>query len=118
MLQPEDTDKSIKKNPSELYGRDYFFGKSSGYPAEGYCQLRDNWHSWLSLISQIKAPPGTFIDLGSAYGYLVSTARQNGYRAFGCDLSAYALEQEPDLRPLLARADVHRLPFRGGKLMW
>ena len=112
MLESEKSNNCPSEGSSELYGRDYFFGKSSGYPAEGYAQLRGNWEDWLSLISRIKAPPGVLIDLGSAYGYLVSAARKTGYRAFGCDISSFALRQEAELNPLLAQADVHRLPFR------
>jgi len=113
MLESEKSNNCPSAGSSELYGRDYFFGKSSGYPAEGYAQLRGNWEDWLSLISRIKAPPGVLIDLGSAYGYLVSAARKTGYQAFGCDISSFALRQETELNPLLAQANVHRLPFRG-----
>lgn len=114
MVQPGQKDRSASKTSGDLYGRDYFLGKSSGYPAEGYGELRDNWKGWLSLISQVHPPPGVFVDLGSAYGYLVSAARQAGYKAFGCDISSYALHQESGVKPMLAQADVHHLPFPSG----
>ncbi len=96
-----------------LYDHGYYHGETSGYPSEGYACHHPDWTPWLDLISLFK-PSGTLLDLGCAYGYLVLAAAQRGYRAWGADISSYALVQEADAKPRMARADLSRLPFATG----
>ncbi len=94
----------------ERYGADYFFGKTSGYPETGYAAAHPDWRPWLDLIQQL-IPSGSLVDLGCAYGYLVQEARARGFRSVGLDISSFALQQEPELRPFLVRAHLSRLPL-------
>ncbi len=93
----------------ETYGRGYFHGSNSGYPSGGYASAHPDWKGWLQFLQLIK-PQGVLLDLGCAYGYLVQTARQFGYRSFGFDISAYALRQEPAMGPFLVQAHLKQLP--------
>jgi len=95
---------------SDLYDEGYFYGKNSGYPTEGYRVGRPDWTAWLEFIHLLR-PRGVFVDLGCAYGYLVNEARQRGYRAFGLDVSRFALRQEANFRPWLLEASASRLPL-------
>jgi SAM-dependent methyltransferase len=99
---------------SEVYGEDYFHGRTSGYAPEGYALCHPDWSAWLDVLWKIR-PGGVFIDAGCAYGHLVKAARERGYQAFGVDISRYALAQEPAARSWLARADASRLPLRSGQ---
>ena len=56
-------------------------------------------------------PAGVLLDVGCAYGYLVSESRRRGYSAFGVDVSHFALRQEPSIRPWLLEAGASPLPF-------
>ncbi|UCF39057.1 MAG: methyltransferase domain-containing protein [Acidobacteriota bacterium] len=94
-----------------LYSHDYYSGATSGYPTEGYSTLQGMWKDWLDILTLIRPAPGTLLDLGSAYGYLVREALHRGYSAYGIDVSSYALVQERSLRENLVRGDIHDLPF-------
>jgi len=98
------------KSPLELYGKGYFHGENSGYPAEGYALHHPDWSAWLDVL-QILKPSGVFLDIGCAYGYLVNEARRRSYCAFGLDVSHFALHQEPAFRPWLMEARGSALPF-------
>jgi SAM-dependent methyltransferase len=98
---------------SDLYNEGYFHGQSSGYPREGYRSGRPDWAAWLDFMRLVK-PAGVLLDVGCAYGYLVNTARQRGYRAFGLDISPFALRQEPSFRAWLLGASAVSLPFKDG----
>ncbi len=111
MSQPEtDSASTDSRAEDRLYGHGYYHGQTSGYPPEGYARRHPDWEPWLDLIA-LARPQGVFIDLGCAYGYLVEAAGRRGYRAFGADISSFALAQEPSIAPRLARADLARLPF-------
>ena len=94
----------------QLYGHDYFAGISSGYPECGYARAHPDWAPWLDLIGLIQ-PQGRLVDLGCAFGYLVQEARTRGYRAFGLDISPYALSSEPGIGGLI-EGDLQVLPLR------
>ncbi len=95
---------------SRLYDRAYFYGETSGYAKEGYPNDHPDWSLWLDLIQAVK-PSGVLLDLGCAYGYLVSEAIRRGYRAIGLDVSTYALSQAPAERLPLILADTRRIPL-------
>ena len=65
--EPNATSTVPSGKSASLYDRGYFHGETSGYPTEGYSQLRDAWKAWLSLLTEIKPPPGNLVDLGGAY---------------------------------------------------
>ena len=96
----------------EIYGRGYYHGENSGYPEEGYRSAHPDWGPWLDLIGRIKPPPGTLFDCGTAFGFLPGGAEARGYRALGCDISSYALQQEPSFRDFLIRGNSERLPVK------
>lgn len=102
------------KAVEERYGRGYFHGETSGYPSQGYAAGHQDWTAWLDFLSLVK-PSGTLIDLGCAYGYLVTQARERGYKAFGLDISGFALSQEPKVQPYLAQAHLQKLPVASGQ---
>ncbi len=96
-----------------LYDHDYFHGKSSGYPPEGYARAHPDWGPWIELLEAIQ-PQGPWVELGCAYGYLTEAVRGSGRRAVGLDLSDYALSQHPPARPFLVQGDAQELPFANG----
>jgi SAM-dependent methyltransferase len=96
----------------EIYGHGYYHGENSGYPAEGYSSAHPDWDPWLDLIGTVKPPPGILFDCGTAFGFLPGGAESRGYRALGCDISSYALKQEPSFRDLLLRGDSEKLPLK------
>lgn len=95
---------------SRLYEDDYYRGPESSYGPEGYERRHPNWDDWLELIAYFR-PRGTLLDLGCAFGYLVAAARNRGYRAFGVDLSTYALRQTGPAAGDCAAADLACLPW-------
>lgn len=95
---------------SRLYEDDYYRGEASGYGPEGYAYHHPNFDDWLELIAYFQ-PGGTLLDLGCAFGYLVGAARNRGYRAFGADLSTYALRQAGPAGRYCAAADLACLPW-------
>jgi SAM-dependent methyltransferase len=97
-----------------IYGRGYYHGDNSGYPEEGYRSAHPDWKAWLDLITHIQPPPGLLFDCGTAFGFLPDGAASRGYQALGCDISSYALQQEPSFRSFLLRGDSERLPVRSG----
>lgn len=96
----------------EIYGRGYYHGENSGYPEEGYRTAHPDWGPWLDLLGKIKPPPGTLFDCGTAFGFLPGEAEARGYQALGCDISSYALKQEPSFREFLLRGNSERLPVK------
>ena len=105
-------DSSGLRRHRDLYDHDYFHGKTSGYPPEGYARAHPDWGPWIELLEAIQ-PQGLWVELGCAYGYLTEAIRGSGRRAVGLDLSDYALSQHPSARPFLVQGDAQELPFRG-----
>jgi len=97
-----------------IYGEGYYHGVNSGYPVEGYRSAHPDWEAWLDLIAMLAPPPGILFDSGTAFGYLPARAVARGYRVLGCDISSYALKQEPSCRGFLLRGDSEKLPVKSG----
>ena len=104
------SDDSSGRRHRDLYDHDYFHGKTSGYPSEGYARAHPDWGPWIELLDAIQ-PEGLLVELGCAYGYLTEAVRGSGRRAVGLDLSGYALAQHPAARPFLVQGDAQALPF-------
>lgn len=98
---------------SSVYGEAYYRGDFGSYGPGGYATHHPNWEDWLDLIQYFQ-PGGTLLDLGCAYGYLVAAARKRGYRAFGLDVSSYALLQSPETRRHCVQGDLAGLPWPTG----
>ncbi len=96
------------------YGRGYYHGENSGYPKEGYRSAHPDWEPWLDLISRVKPPPGILFDCGTAFGYLPGAATARGYTSLGCDISSYALRQEPSFLGTLVQGSAEMLPLMSG----
>ena len=106
-------DSSGLRRHRDLYDHDYFHGRTSGYPPEGYARAHPDWDPWIELLDALQ-PAGLLLELGCAYGYLTETVRRSGRRAVGLDLSDYALAQHPPARPFLVQGDAQELPFSSG----
>lgn len=96
----------------QAYSHGYYHGENSGYPEEGYRVSHPDWGPWIDMICQLRPPPGTLFDSGAAFGYLPGTAARKGYSSFGCDISSYAVHQEPGLKDILFQGDSEELPLR------
>ncbi len=107
-------DSSGLRRHRKLYDHDYFHGKTSGYPAEGYARAHPDWGPWIELLAAFQ-PRGLWLELGCAYGYLTEAVRGSGRRAVGLDLSDYALSQHAPARPFLVQGDAQELPFASGR---
>ncbi len=55
------------KKLSEVYGKDYFFGKGSGYPTIGYHQAHPTWGDYLDFIQSVKGPAWGNLGPGNAH---------------------------------------------------
>lgn len=95
------------------YDQDYYWGVTSGYTREGYRSLKEVWAPWLELIEAVFPPPAILIDFGAAYGFLTESARKKGFKAFGIEISSYALSQKESKPGGIALADLHQPPFPG-----
>ncbi len=70
----------------------YYYATSCGKP---YHRNEE----WLDLFGKIanrikeEIDPGTVLDAGCAFGFLVEKLREQGVKAFGCDISEFAISQ-------------------------
>lgn len=82
---------SGRKDYKSLYTMEYY----KQYSNIGY----DNKDVWMSFFDNIaeriveKYAPKTVLDMGCAFGYLVSALRNKGVQAYGIDISEYAVSQ-------------------------
>jgi SAM-dependent methyltransferase len=94
-----------KKDPQDLYGEKYY-ATSCGLPY----RRDEHWLTFFgSIADQIvkKLRPGSVLDAGCAFGFLVESLRDRGVEAYGLDISAYALENAADdVRPFCWQASV------------
>lgn len=78
---------------------DYYYATSCGRPY----QRDEQWLAFFRLIAEkIKTgiAPGSVLDAGCAFGFLVEQLRNLDVQAFGVDISSYAIEQTaPAIRP-------------------
>ena len=102
--------KNKKTEYDQIYDNGYFHGKNSGYPEEGYENEHPVWRLWIDFAKN-HINPKKWLDVGCAYGYLVSEARAKGINAVGIDVSSYALEQIPELKDYVNYGDGHCLDF-------
>lgn len=81
------------KNPDKHYTKAYYTGQSEySYRDERDQEKYDNYvhHARLKNISRFQKAPAEFLDIGCAFGGLVSAACTFGYNAQGLDVSEYA----------------------------
>ena len=79
---------------NELYNEEYY----KDYAGVSY----HDKELWLGIFDRIADKiiadynPGTVLDAGCAFGYLVSAFRKRGVHAYGIDISNYAINQADD----------------------
>ena len=71
-------------------------GKSNYVDYSGQAAVVENY--WFPLIERYRkglggTGPGNLLDVGCAYGFLVDTYRRRGWKADGCDISAFAIAE-------------------------
>ncbi len=95
---------------NKLYGKAYFSGKTSGYGPGGYKKAHT---SWLPMLKAVKDhnPDACWLDVGCAYGYLIEEAQTLGLKAFGMDVSRFALQQLKAARQNLLGGEAEALPL-------
>ena len=47
-------DSSDLRRHRDLYDHDYFHGKTSGYPSEGYARAHPDWGPWIELLAALQ----------------------------------------------------------------
>ncbi len=89
---------ALAHNQGAIYGEDYYKYRFGPIPYER------NSH-WLDFFSGIAEKlvhslrPKTVFDAGCGWGFLVEAFRERGVKAYGCDVSEYAISQIPtDIR--------------------
>lgn len=76
---------------SQSYGRDYY----KNYDTADYGDA-SLWETQFSRVAERIVSvyrPSTVLDIGCAYGYLVTALRDRGVEAYGLDVSDYAISQ-------------------------
>ncbi len=107
---------SGQEDHNKFYNKGYYTGEAD----YNYQDERNNqrghefvWRARLKNIARFIEPPASFLDVGCAFGGFVDAASRFGYRAFGLDVSSYAVEhaksQKRDVRIGKLEGDV--LPF-------
>ena len=80
-----------------------------GYRPPGYADFAINLIKELYIIAHY---PESVLDVGCAFGFIVSRLRSLGINAFGVDISGYALSRAYDeVKPYLKQGDVGQLPY-------
>jgi SAM-dependent methyltransferase len=115
MLDDPDSGPLPSRILQERYGRGYFHGEGSGFSREGYGREHATWTHWMDFVRAEMGPGARWLDLGCAYGFLVSEARAAGFRAVGVDASRFATAEavrwaDPAIGHLTS-AHAERLPF-------
>src|ERR1019366_6739748 len=99
---------ALQHNQRAIYGEDYYRYRFGPIPYER------NSH-WLDFFCGIAEKlvhslrPKTVFDAGCGWGLLVEAFRERGVKAYGCDVSEYAISQVPsDIRDYCVVASVTR----------
>jgi len=77
------------------YTEDYYSGKAEYSYSDERKQLKFYGYVWKARLKNIQKfipPPADFLDAGCAFGGFALEAAQTGFRAFGLDLSEYAVQ--------------------------
>ena len=84
----------LERENDLLYNEKYY----QNYNGDNYGR-NEKWFSFFGNIADNiveKIQPKTVLDIGCAYGLLVESLRDRGCRAFGIDVSDYALSRARD----------------------
>jgi len=100
------------------FDREYFEGQKGEYRLAyteskigSLWQTLANWYRaiWIKLLLD----PSDCLDVGCGTGKLVYALRKLGVKAYGIDISNYALEKvKPELAPFIKRGDINKIPFK------
>jgi 2-polyprenyl-3-methyl-5-hydroxy-6-metoxy-1,4-benzoquinol methylase len=91
----------------EIFGYDYFHGKGSNYPKQGYHvlerEIRQQARRVVNYVLGQRSKTGSlkWLDVGCAYGFFVYEAYNMGIDAYGVDISAYAINEGKKIFPCL-----------------
>ena len=91
---------------SEIYNKEYYqqYDKGTGYAST------ENYEPFFKSVAQRIVDdfaPKTVLDIGCAWGYLVSALRDLGVKAYGIDISEYAISMvRSDIKPYCAALSV------------
>ena len=83
----------VTSDDSDLYGRDYWFGRKENDPGVGNIyqrartDLTERGLHWLKTLLKYRVPPARVLELGSAHGGFVATLKWAGFDASGLELS-------------------------------
>jgi 2-polyprenyl-3-methyl-5-hydroxy-6-metoxy-1,4-benzoquinol methylase len=99
------------------HDQDYFEGKTSPINYNSILYKITAWlrcRTIINLLKELDKAAGVLIDIGCAFGDLVSNLSRKGYVVFGCDISKCATLEAKKLHPEanIIRADAHFLPLR------
>ena len=99
------------KVDKSAYNFNYYSSDNLAYE-EGY-DLETRRRKYADVIENIKSYcPSPILDLGCGPGFLVHLLRQEGIKAFGCDISPIALQlARPKTAPFLRLANLNSLPY-------
>ena len=89
----------MESNDNSRFFDAHYYAHNCGEPY----QHDEKWLSFFghiadSIISDIQ--PSSVLDAGCAWGFLVEALRQRDVKAFGVDISEYAIQNvQPDIKP-------------------
>lgn len=82
-----------KKSLSQIYNGEYFDTSSQKF-YKNYFEERDwrteEFQKVIQKINTLKSPPGKFLDIGCAAGYLLDAAKDAGWKPYGVEISKQA----------------------------
>jgi len=105
--------------PPNKFDEDYFCGVRSGYKT-GYTWKTVGsllWSQFREVMLHSKYKSGQWLDAGCAKGFLLKIASHHGWKPYGFDVSAYAVNEArkncPDAHLFVLNAE-SKLPFGDG----
>ncbi|OGK22035.1 hypothetical protein A3C23_03045 [Candidatus Roizmanbacteria bacterium RIFCSPHIGHO2_02_FULL_37_13b] len=106
------------KIDADFFDREYFERQKGEYRLAytestlgSFFQTIANWYRalWIKFFLD----PKDVLDVGCGTGKLVGTLRRLGIKAYGIDISNYALEKvKPELQPFIKNGDIIKIPFK------